>query len=414
MIAAALSVPDPFLHEAVAPCTDWSLEILPKHAEAVRDLPDYIREIYVTVIPETPWAEVVAAVRTVHELGRSPIPHITARSIPDKNALEQLLLQFKEFGVERALLIGGGIPEPAGEFTSVLELLQSGLFEQHGLRDLDLAGAGAERALLGRALVPVGAGVTEASHAALGLASAAAVAHAGLALVPALAEGRAADLAGLAAGAAVTEERGAVGVLGAGRAGSAGAGAAADAEAVAADRAALAVEVDRAARGRLQVAAPLGAHLLTAGEGAEPGVALRALLAGGGGDVQVSLTWNTTADLDLWVTDPAGERIYYGNRTSASGGQLDVDDTSGFGPENIFWPTNGAPAGTYTVQVDHYAGASPSAWRVTTVVAGRTQTFTGSVSTGQTDAVTTFTVGSARTARRLPPRFAPPREDAAK
>ena len=140
----------------------------------------------------------------------------------------------------------------------------------------------------------------------------------------------------------------------------------------------------------------------------------RALLVGGGGDVQVSLTWNTTADLDLWVTDPAGERIYYGNRTSASGGQLDVDDTSGFGPENIFWPTNGAPAGTYTVQVDHYAGASPSAWRVTTVVAGRTQTFTGSVSTGQTDAVTTFTVGSARTARRLPPRFAPPREDAAK
>ena len=140
MIAAALSVPDPFLHEAVAPCTDWSLEILPKHAEAVRDLPDYIREIYITMVPGTPWAEVLAAVRTVHELGCSPIPHITARSIPDKNALEQLLLQFKEFGVERALLIGGGIPEPAGEFTSVLELLQSGLFEQHGLRDLDLAG----------------------------------------------------------------------------------------------------------------------------------------------------------------------------------------------------------------------------------------------------------------------------------
>jgi methylenetetrahydrofolate reductase (NADPH) len=140
VIAAALSVPDSFLHEAVAPCTDWSLEILPKHAESVRDLPEPIREIYVTMVLGTPWADVVAAVRTVHELGRSPIPHITARSIPDKNALEQLLLQFKEFGVERALLIGGGIPEPAGEFTSVLELLQSGLFEQHGLRDLDLAG----------------------------------------------------------------------------------------------------------------------------------------------------------------------------------------------------------------------------------------------------------------------------------
>jgi len=140
VIAEALSIPDPILHEAVAPCTDWSLEILPKHAESVRDLPEHIREIYITMIPGTPRAEMVAAVRTVHELGRSSIPHIAARSIPDADSLEQLLLQFKEFGVERALLIGGGIPEPAGEFTSVLELLQTGLFEKHGLLDLDLAG----------------------------------------------------------------------------------------------------------------------------------------------------------------------------------------------------------------------------------------------------------------------------------
>ena len=140
MIAEALSTPDPILYEAPAPCMDWSLEILPKHAESVRGLPDRIREIYITTIPGTSWADVVSAVRTVHELGHAPIPHITARSIPDATSLNQLLAQFKTFGVERALLIGGGIPEPAGEFASVLELLQSGLFEKHGLLDLDLAG----------------------------------------------------------------------------------------------------------------------------------------------------------------------------------------------------------------------------------------------------------------------------------
>lgn len=139
---------------------------------------------------------------------------------------------------------------------------------------------------------------------------------------------------------------------------------------------------------------------------ARPVADAEAVLAGGGGSVQISLTWDTTADLDLWVTDPAGERIYYGNRSSATGGVLDVDDTDGFGPENIYWPTNDAPVGTYTVQVDHFRGASPSPWRVTIVLSGRTQTFSGSVSTNETDTVTTFTVGSTRTAPH--PLAAPP------
>ncbi len=115
-----------------------------------------------------------------------------------------------------------------------------------------------------------------------------------------------------------------------------------------------------------------------------------AILQNGGGDVQVSLTWNTTADIDLWVTDPAGERIYFGHRTSASGGQLDVDDRNGFGPENVFWPTGGAPTGSYQVQVDHWSGASPTNWTVTTIVRGVTRTFNGTLTSDQTSVVTSF------------------------
>jgi len=75
-----------------------------------------------------------------------------------------------------------------------------------------------------------------------------------------------------------------------------------------------------------------------------------------GGVIQITLTWNTGADIDLWVTDPQGEKIYWADNTSTSGGYLDVDDINGFGPENIYWEEN-APSGLYAVQV-HYYGAT--------------------------------------------------------
>ncbi|MFK5855279.1 MAG: hypothetical protein QM503_04045, partial [Bacteroidota bacterium] len=74
------------------------------------------------------------------------------------------------------------------------------------------------------------------------------------------------------------------------------------------------------------------------------------------GVLQIGLSWNTNeTDIDLWVTDPAGELLYYGNPTSASGGYLDRDDTDGYGPENIYWVSN-IPDGDYFIQVHYYSG----------------------------------------------------------
>ena len=70
--------------------------------------------------------------------------------------------------------------------------------------------------------------------------------------------------------------------------------------------------------------------------------------------LRVTLTWDTNGtDVDLWVTDPNGERCYYANSTTASGLTLDFDDTNGFGPENIT-TTNIVP-GDYLVQVHYYS-----------------------------------------------------------
>ena len=82
--------------------------------------------------------------------------------------------------------------------------------------------------------------------------------------------------------------------------------------------------------------------------------------AGGkSGDVQISLIWDTSDDLDLHCIDPNGEEIYFSDKRSSSGGELDVDmnagETYSTEPvENIYWPRGRAPAGSYKVYVTFY------------------------------------------------------------
>jgi hypothetical protein len=67
-----------------------------------------------------------------------------------------------------------------------------------------------------------------------------------------------------------------------------------------------------------------------------------------------TLTWDTYGtDVDLWVTDPNGERCYWAHRQTASGLSLDVDDVNGYGPENITTPS--VIPGDYLVQVHYYS-----------------------------------------------------------
>ncbi|MCA9576040.1 MAG: VWA domain-containing protein [Myxococcales bacterium] len=71
------------------------------------------------------------------------------------------------------------------------------------------------------------------------------------------------------------------------------------------------------------------------------------------GDLRVTMTWNTdNTDIDLWVTDPSGERCYYGHRDTAAGGHLLDDVTQGFGPERF--QLERAPHGEYHVQAHYY------------------------------------------------------------
>jgi hypothetical protein len=111
----------------------------------------------------------------------------------------------------------------------------------------------------------------------------------------------------------------------------------------------------------------------------------------GTGALQISLSWDNGTDQDLYVYTPLGEEISYSTDYDSSGGQLDRDDTDGFGPENIYWQTQ-APDGTYTVQVDDFSDdGSVNNFIVTVSGPGITRSFSGYTVGGNTVTVTTFT-----------------------
>lgn len=105
------------------------------------------------------------------------------------------------------------------------------------------------------------------------------------------------------------------------------------------------------------------------------------------GDPQFTLIWDTRADIDLHVIEPGGAEYWWkcpkGQGTDKDalglGGELDVDDMDGFGPENVYWvearnrdgsvkDKGTGPAGTYKWFVVYYGGAGgevyPTHWKV--------------------------------------------------
>jgi uncharacterized protein YfaP (DUF2135 family) len=127
----------------------------------------------------------------------------------------------------------------------------------------------------------------------------------------------------------------------------------------------------------------------------------------GTGDIQISVAWSDTSDVDLHVIDPNGEEISFSHRTSASGGTLDLDgnaacsrntvgQVSAFvSNENVVWPTGAAPSGEYKVILDYWSACgNPSTDYVVTVqrTGASPMIFTGTFvgTSAPSDTVTTF------------------------
>jgi len=122
----------------------FSIEVMPRTAAKVDRFADILppgTRVYIAHVDGTPIDEMVATARRIAEEGFAVMPHLPARSIPDRATLADWLARYRgEAGVREALLIGGGRRAPAGAFDSAMAMIGTGLFDAAGFARLHVAG----------------------------------------------------------------------------------------------------------------------------------------------------------------------------------------------------------------------------------------------------------------------------------
>ncbi len=97
--------------------------------------------IYISMPPGQTCHGTVSLAARVRSVGFRPVPHIAARRIASRAALEDFLARAAgEAGVDSALVIAGDNDRASGPFESSLALLETGLFQKHGIVRIGVAG----------------------------------------------------------------------------------------------------------------------------------------------------------------------------------------------------------------------------------------------------------------------------------
>ena len=96
--------------------------------------------LYVAHTPNARLADVAETACIVERAGFRGCPHVVARRIASRAELESALARLREGGVTRVLLVAGDQTPPAGEFSSTLEILDSGALAAAGIQSIGVAG----------------------------------------------------------------------------------------------------------------------------------------------------------------------------------------------------------------------------------------------------------------------------------
>lgn len=97
--------------------------------------------VYISFPPGQTYHGTVALAARLARAGFRPVPHVAARRIASRKALDDYLARVAgEAGVDSALVIGGDSDRAVGAFDSSLALLETGLFQRHGIVRIGVAG----------------------------------------------------------------------------------------------------------------------------------------------------------------------------------------------------------------------------------------------------------------------------------
>jgi methylenetetrahydrofolate reductase (NADPH) len=98
-------------------------------------------QIYLTAVPGRPIDELVRAACLAREFGFEPVPHLAARHFTSLQEIERFVVAVARAGaVTKIMLVGGDSPPRQGRVADALTVLQSGILQTSGLKEVGLAG----------------------------------------------------------------------------------------------------------------------------------------------------------------------------------------------------------------------------------------------------------------------------------
>ena len=124
--------------------SDWSIEVTPAGATKIESFAGILEEgttVNVTFLPGSDPLDTIATAKRLADDGMNAVPHIAARSLQNKEQLDDLLKRMtSEANVHEVLVIGGGVDNPVGEFDCTMQILQTGLIQKYGITQIGVSG----------------------------------------------------------------------------------------------------------------------------------------------------------------------------------------------------------------------------------------------------------------------------------
>ncbi len=98
-------------------------------------------DVTITFLPGDNFRSNVETATAMRRLGFNPVPHIAAREIPSREALNDFVARLRsEADVRRVLLIAGDVAAARGPFKSSRDVAATGLLQAHGISRISIAG----------------------------------------------------------------------------------------------------------------------------------------------------------------------------------------------------------------------------------------------------------------------------------
>jgi methylenetetrahydrofolate reductase (NADPH) len=119
---------------------NYSVEVTARDADAAVHRLSPGTEVFIANLPKDSHDMLVAAATRLHRAELVPVPHIAARKIRDRREFDDLIGRLAgKAGVDCVLVLGGDHDRPTGEFDASLQLVETGTFEKHGIRQIAIA-----------------------------------------------------------------------------------------------------------------------------------------------------------------------------------------------------------------------------------------------------------------------------------